>query len=216
MYGGCEDASGPGRAKTSSLGRKTDRLVAAPEKKVKKPAGLQTRPAWWRQDCLGACPAVGRGVTDCQVWRMLPCRPEVADRDDLVSRPNPDDEGAGSPPQDGVGDVVGAVEWKDDAAATKPDKGGAQQFVWQLGRQLGTGIVPGQEKSRSIQSFFYTFVDNFINRKLISLQKFVGQDNWSTKNYLSRGSRSTKGNSLDQVAAVAPVRCSLSNALDTG
>jgi hypothetical protein len=129
MCGDCEGASGPGRAKTSSPGRKMDRLVAAPEKKVKKPAGLQTRPAWWRWDCLGACPAVGCGVTDCQVWRMLPCRPEVADGDDLVPRPNPDDEGAGSPPQDGVGDVVGAVEWKDNAAATKPDKGGAQQFV---------------------------------------------------------------------------------------
>ncbi len=24
-------------------------FVAAPEKKVKKPAGLQRRPAWWRQ-----------------------------------------------------------------------------------------------------------------------------------------------------------------------
>jgi hypothetical protein len=29
--------------------------------------------------------------------------------------------------------------------------------------QLGTGIVPGQGKSRSIQSFL-KFVDNFINR----------------------------------------------------
>jgi hypothetical protein len=28
-----------------------------------------------------------------------------------------------------------------------------QQLVWQLGRQLGTGLVPGQRKSRSIQSF---------------------------------------------------------------
>jgi hypothetical protein len=40
----------------------------------------------------------------------------------------------------------------------------------QLGRQLGTGIVPGQGKSRNIQSLLKLF-DNFINRKFISLQK---------------------------------------------
>ncbi len=38
-----------------------DRLVAAPERKVKKPAGLKTRPAWLRQDHLGVNPAVYRG-----------------------------------------------------------------------------------------------------------------------------------------------------------
>jgi hypothetical protein len=69
------------------------------------------------------------------------------------------------------------VERRDDAAAAQPDKGGAQQLVWQLGQQLGTGIVPGQGKSRSIQSFLKLFY-NFINRKFISLQKFSGEDNW--------------------------------------
>jgi hypothetical protein len=35
-----------------------DSLVAAAERKVKKPASLKTRPAWLRQDSLGANPAV--------------------------------------------------------------------------------------------------------------------------------------------------------------
>ncbi len=38
-----------------------DRHVAAPERKVKKPAGLKMRPAWLWQDHLGANPAVCRG-----------------------------------------------------------------------------------------------------------------------------------------------------------
>jgi hypothetical protein len=52
-----------------------DRLVAAPEGKVKKPAGLKTRPAWLGQDRLGANPAVCRGDTGCQAWRLRPCKP---------------------------------------------------------------------------------------------------------------------------------------------
>ncbi len=79
---------------------------------------------------------------------------EVADGDDLVLRPDPDGEGAGSLLQDGVGAVVGAVERQDNAArCNQPDEVGTQQLVWQLGQQLGTGIVPGQGKRRSIQSF---------------------------------------------------------------
>jgi hypothetical protein len=31
-----------------------DRSVAAPEEKVKKPAGLKTRPTWWQRDRVGA------------------------------------------------------------------------------------------------------------------------------------------------------------------
>jgi hypothetical protein len=67
---------------------------------------------------------------------------EAGVRDDLVPRPDPVGEGAGSMPQDGVGAIVRAVERWDDAAAAQPDEGGTQQLVWQLGRQLGTGIVP--------------------------------------------------------------------------
>ncbi len=52
-----------------------DRLVAEPEGKVKKPAGLKTRPTWLRQDRLGANPAVCRDNTGCQAWRPRPCKP---------------------------------------------------------------------------------------------------------------------------------------------
>ncbi len=44
-----------------------NRLVAAPMKeKVKRPAGLKTRPAWLQQDRLGASPAVCCGDAGCQ------------------------------------------------------------------------------------------------------------------------------------------------------
>jgi hypothetical protein len=53
-----------------------DRLVAAPKKKkVKRPAGLRTRPAWLQQDRLSASPAVCRGVAGCQAWHPRPCKP---------------------------------------------------------------------------------------------------------------------------------------------
>jgi hypothetical protein len=45
----------------------------------------------------------------------------------------------------------------DDTAAVQADEGGAQQLVWQLGRQLETGILPGQRKSRNIQGFSKKF-----------------------------------------------------------
>ncbi len=52
--------------------RVQDRLLVAPgKKKVKKPAGLKTRPAWLREDRLGMNPAVCRGVTGCQAWHLL-------------------------------------------------------------------------------------------------------------------------------------------------
>jgi hypothetical protein len=88
--------------------------------------------------------------------------------------------------QDGVGAVIGAVERWNDSAAAQPDEGGTQQLVWQLGQQLGAGIVPGQGKSRSILSFRKCF-NNCIHIKFISMQKSVGQENWSAKNFLSQG-----------------------------
>jgi hypothetical protein len=64
-----------------------------------------------------------------------------------------------------------------------------QQLVWKLRRQRGTGIVPRQGKAGA-SKVFYLFFDNFINRKFVSLQKFVGQDNWGTKDCLSWGKTS--------------------------
>ncbi len=52
-----------------------DRFVAVPGRKAKKPAGLQTRPAWWWKDRLGVKPGVCRSDTGCQAWHPLPCRP---------------------------------------------------------------------------------------------------------------------------------------------
>jgi hypothetical protein len=53
---------------------------------------------------------------------------EAADEDDLVPRPDPDVEGAGSMPQDSVGAVAGAVERGDNTATAHPDEGQAQQL----------------------------------------------------------------------------------------
>jgi hypothetical protein len=52
-----------------------DHVEAAPKMKVKIPAGLKTRAAWWRLDRLGACLAVGCGDADCQAGCTLPYRP---------------------------------------------------------------------------------------------------------------------------------------------
>ncbi len=41
------------------------RLVVLQKKKVKIPVGLKTRPAWLRQDRLGASPAFCRGDAGC-------------------------------------------------------------------------------------------------------------------------------------------------------
>ncbi len=78
---------------------------------------------------------------------------EAADGDDHVPQPDPGGEGAWSTPQYGIGAIIEVVETWDDTAAVQADEGGAQQLVWQLGRQLGTGILPGQRKSRNIQGF---------------------------------------------------------------
>jgi hypothetical protein len=53
-------------------------------------------------------------------------------------------------PHVSIGAVVRGGERRADAAAVQPDEGGTQQ----LGRQLGTGIVPGQGKPRASKVFF--------------------------------------------------------------
>jgi hypothetical protein len=61
--------------------------------------------------------------------------------------------GAWSAAQDGVGAVVEWLKGWDDAAPTDPDKECGEELAWQLVRQLGTRIVPGQRNSRNVQSF---------------------------------------------------------------
>jgi hypothetical protein len=78
---------------------------------------------------------------------------EMADGDDLVPGPDSDGEGAGPAAEDGVGAVVERLKGWDDAAPTDPDEGGGEEVAWQLVRQLGARIVPGQTDSRNMQSF---------------------------------------------------------------
>jgi hypothetical protein len=111
------------------------RLAAPEKKKEKKPAGLKTRPTWWRQDRLGACPVVCCGARTARRGVRFRARLEAADGDDLVLRPDPNGKGVGSTLQDGIR----AVERWDDAAVAQPDKGGAQELVWPLELELCLG-----------------------------------------------------------------------------
>ncbi len=87
---------------------------------------------------------------------------EAADGDNFVPGPNSDGEGAGSAAQDGVGAVVERLKGWDDAAPTDPDEGGGEELAWQLARQLGARIVPGQRNSRNMLICQKKF-DNSIN-----------------------------------------------------
>jgi hypothetical protein len=115
---------------------------------------------------------------------------QAADGDDLIPRPDSDGEGAGSPVQDSVGAIIGALKWGDDAASMQPDKGGVEEVSWQLLRQQVTRIMLARErKSRRIQSLKKKFF-NVVNRNLFSMQKLIWQDYWSSKNCLSKGKNS--------------------------
>ncbi len=129
-----------------------DSLMAAPEGKVKKPAGLKMRPAWLRQDCLGA-------NAGCQAWRPRPCKPWGSWR----RWPHPGTRlgwwRSGVRVQDDVGAVAELLKGWDDAAPTDPDEGGGEEVAWQLVQQLGARIVPrhrnSQEHARFLKKFLY-------------------------------------------------------------
>jgi hypothetical protein len=78
---------------------------------------------------------------------------KAADGDDLVPGPDSDGEGAGSATQNGVGAIIERLKGWDDTAPTDPDEGGREKPSWQLARQLGARIVPGQRNSRKMQVF---------------------------------------------------------------
>ncbi len=139
-----------------------DRLVAAPEEKVKKPAGLNTRPAWLRQDRLGANQAVCRGDAGCQAWRPQLFSLKVADGDHLIPSPDSDGEGAGAAAQNCIGAVVEWLKGWNQAAPTDSHEGGGEQHSRQLAGQIGARIVPRQRRSRNMQSFG-KFFDNDVN-----------------------------------------------------
>ncbi len=134
-----------------------------------------------RQDRLGACSAVGRGVEDCQVWRPLPYRPWGGwwRRSRPATRP---------------------WWWRSGAPAAGRHRGSGEAGLHHRNatRQRGrTAAQPAAgywncawtRKKQEHPKFFLIF-DNFINRKFFSLQKFVGQDNWSTKVCFSQGKTS--------------------------
>ncbi len=117
-----------------------NRHVVAPiKRKVKKPAGLKSRPAWLQLDGL-----------------------KVADGDHLVLHPDSNGEGAGAVAQDRVGAVVDRLKGWNHAARTDPDEGGREQLGWQLAGQVGARIVPRQRRSRNMQSIGKHF-DNSVN-----------------------------------------------------
>jgi hypothetical protein len=151
--------------------RLLDRRLAAPEEEKRRNQGV------CKQDPLGgggtAWALARRSAVASRTARRGVCFSaglKAADGDNIIPRPDPDGEGAGSQPHDRVGAVIGVVETRDDATATQPDEGVAQQLVWQLGRQLGTGIKRRQGKNRSIQSFFKFFF-KFHQQKIHLLTK---------------------------------------------
>ncbi len=82
---------------------------------------------------------------------------EATHSDDLLSLPDLEGKGAGSPEEDGIGAVVEGVERENHAATPDPDKASIEEISRKLAVQLGTRIVPGQGKSRSIQRFQKNF-----------------------------------------------------------
>jgi hypothetical protein len=123
--------TGPGRAKTSALGRKTVpgpfRGGGATEGKdtkgcendthlatVEPPGGLPQR------SCLGAGLAVVRGRTGLQ----------ASDGNNLVSGPHLKHEGVGTAAEDGKGAVVEWLKRRDGTTAADPNKAGGDELGW--------------------------------------------------------------------------------------
>ncbi len=151
----------PGHAKTSLLGKKTvpgqSRGGAGEEGGETSGSANETRlaaagpPGHLPSSRLRCRGLPGVASASVQALKRLTETISTHDPTMMVKERGP------PPPQDGVGAIIGVVERQDDTAVMQPDKGGAQQLVWQLGRQLGTGIVPGQGKRRSMQSFLLIF-----------------------------------------------------------
>ncbi len=116
-------------------------------------------------------------------------RLEAPHGDDLLWLPELEGEGGGSPLEDGVGAVIKGVKRGNHAAAPDPDKTSVEEVSQELDGQLASQIVPGQGKSRNIQRL-QTIFQNCVNWDFISFQKFIWQNNWSSKNCLSQGKTS--------------------------
>jgi hypothetical protein len=111
--------------------------------------------------CSGAAWALGRSGTawalarqSARTARLSVCGSaglQAADGDDLLLGPDLQREGAAAAGDDSVGAVVQLPQRRHGAAAADPDQPGVEELGRQLAGlgQAGTGIVPGQGKSRN-------------------------------------------------------------------
>jgi hypothetical protein len=83
-------------------------------------------------------PAVCRGVSAARRGNHGRARLEAAHSDDLLSLPDLEGEGTGSPVEDGEGAIVEGVERVNHAAAPDPDKVGVEEISRKLAGQLAT------------------------------------------------------------------------------
>ncbi len=122
---------------------------------------MRTRPAWKQLDHLGGRrawaqrSATASGATRCGIYGRA--HHESAHCDDLLSLPDLEGEGTGSPAKD-VGAVLEGVERGNHAAAPDLDEASMEEVSRKLAGQLATLIVPGQEKGRSIQRLNKNFL----------------------------------------------------------
>ncbi len=121
------------------------------KEKMKKPAGLKTRPAWLLQDHMARA---RQSAVATRVLRRGVCgyaNLKVADGDHLIPPSNSDGEGAGAAAQDHIEAVVERLKgWNQAPPSMDPDKGGGEQLGWQLAEQIGARIVPRQ-RGRNMQ-----------------------------------------------------------------
>jgi hypothetical protein len=167
LCGGCEGATGQRHAKTSQRDRRKTvprwipgcsccdgEETSGSENETRLEAAGS--PGWV---AAGATIAPGSGGPP---WHLgLPGVASTAVHalrrahgDDLLSLPDLEGEGVGSPAEHGIGAVVEGVEKRNHAALPDPDKAGIVEISRKLAGQLATQIVPGQRKCKSIQRLF--------------------------------------------------------------
>jgi hypothetical protein len=113
----CEGAAGPGRAKTSSPGRKT---VPGPVFGSAGEGPVACGKATWVRTQQSATMTGLPGSASAAL--------EVADGDDLIPGPDSDGEGAGSAAQDGIGAIVEQLKGWNDASMADPDEWGGEEL----------------------------------------------------------------------------------------
>jgi hypothetical protein len=229
ICGTCDRAAGPGRAKTSSPGRKT---VLGPS------CGGAGREGEETSGSESETHLVAAGPSGCEP-SGLPRRRglcshtslKAADGDHLVLRPNSDGEGAGAVAQDRIGVVIEQLKGWNQAASTDPDKGGGEQLAGQgsvlelcLGKE-------GPETCKVFENFLtmvstesLSFCKNSFGKTICAPKTASAGERPVSSLGCTLSPRSTKGSSSGHVAVVAHaqsaslrLRCNLSTApFDSG